>query len=675
MRILLLVSLLGSLVVVPTPASANDTATRWEWFSESSGCGSAYTRPPFASRSGYLSDAEAVLGPFGTYFGRSVGELRSSQATWMVPFSGGRLVKVHKDALPAFQQVSQNLMSEAGEGRIYWVHTVGAFTPRTVGGEYQVSRHAFGTAIDINPAQNPYRSSGPLITDMPAWYVEAWTAAGFCWGGDWLGEKDAMHFSWMGPGSGFGNPIDPLPPKTAKRAYGPVDGTYATVMGPVLERYVLAIGAATGNGGPNVAGIRSHGDGAVLDVASGYESFGSCSVRRWFLEDGSQAGDDHLVLMDVDGDSRQDLVTLRRTGGATEIQISKYQSDFEEVETMSRPLGDVVAVAGADFDADRIADLWVATGSGTLDIYRGPDFATLLDSQSLPSGSPDQVSVADRDGGDLPEVFAYYDTAPARVEVLSWGGIGWENEQTLPLAVNGDKLEALAAMDYDGDGRADLLTLDGTGFLEARVGNTPTGSSTTSWFVDASPNCRNRVQLVFEGTFYDDEGNTHVQSIEWIAAEGITLGCNPPFNDAFCPDEKLTRAQAAAFVVRALDLPETSSDFFVDDGGLTLEEPINQLAAAGITRGCNPPANDRFCPTRVLTRGEFATFLVRALSLPTTSDDYFRDDLNHTHEGAINRLAASGVTRGCNPPTNDRYCPNRPLTRAETATFFARAFG
>ena len=36
--------------------------------------------------------------------------------------------------------------------------------------------------------------------------------------------------------------------------------------------------------------------------------------------------------------------------------------------------------------------------------------------------------------------------------------------------------------------------------------------------------------------------------------------------------------------------------------------------AADVTRGCNPPVNDQFCPDRDITRGEMAAFLFRALS-------------------------------------------------------------
>lgn len=672
LRILVAFAVLSGLVVISQPAAANDTATRWEYFSESSACDGSYTRPPFASRSGWLSDSEQVLGPFGTYFGRTIGEVRANLVWWTVPFSSGRRVRVHRAALPAFQQVARNLTELGRQGLIYTVDSVGAFTPRTVGGEHQISRHAFGTAIDINPAQNPYRANGPLITDMPAWYVDAWKSAGFCWGGDWTGEKDAMHFSWIGPGTGFGDDLSPLPPKTTLQTYGTVGGAFPTVMAPVLDRYTMAIGASTANGGPNVAGIRAHPAGAVLDIASGYEAFGSCSVRRWFLEDGSLAGDDHLLLMDVDGDSRQDLVTLRGTGGGTEVQIATYESDFEEVATSQRSLGSVVAAAGADYDFDHISDLWITTDDGSLTVYQGPGFETVLSSETLPSGAPSALAVADRDGGDRPEVFALYGSVSAtEIEVLR-AGSGWQVEQRFPVA--SADVRSIGAIDFDGDGRADLLSLDASGVLQARMGNSSTGRPATSWFIDPQPSCEDMIPLDFEGRFFDDDGNTHVQGIEWIANAGITLGCNPPFNDAFCPEVKLTRAQAAAFVARALDLPESEKDYFSDDDGDSLEGPIDQLAAAGITKGCNPPANDRFCPDRDLTRGEFATFLSRAIEMTTTTTDFFGDDTGHTHEEAINRLAESGITKGCNPPVNDRFCPNRSLTRAEAASFFSRAF-
>ncbi|HEX9863371.1 MAG TPA: hypothetical protein VGC03_00230, partial [Acidimicrobiia bacterium] len=154
------------------------------------------------------------------------------------------------------------------------------------------------------------------------------------------------------------------------------------------------------------------------------------------------------------------------------------------------------------------------------------------------------------------------------------------------------------------------------------------------------------------GTFTDDDGIVHEGGIEAIASEQITVGCNPPFNDHFCPDRVLTRAEMAAMIARALSLPSGSTDHFVDDNGHVLEGAINRIADAGITLGCNPPLNDRFCPQRSLTRAEAAGFLARALGLPASGDDFFDDDNGHVLEGAINRIADAGITVGCNPPTN-----------------------
>lgn len=177
------------------------------------------------------------------------------------------------------------------------------------------------------------------------------------------------------------------------------------------------------------------------------------------------------------------------------------------------------------------------------------------------------------------------------------------------------------------------------------------------------------------GTFTDDDGHVLEGAIEAIAAERITFGCNPPVNDRYCPDDVMTRAQMAAMIARAKNLPATSTDAFVDDEGHVLEGAINRLAAAGITLGCNPPANDRFCPERTVTRAEAAGFLARAEAIPASTTDHFVDDNGHVLEGAINRIADRGITIGCNPPVNDRFCPNDGITRAQAAGMLTRALG
>jgi hypothetical protein len=179
----------------------------------------------------------------------------------------------------------------------------------------------------------------------------------------------------------------------------------------------------------------------------------------------------------------------------------------------------------------------------------------------------------------------------------------------------------------------------------------------------------------WDGRFYDDDGSLHEGNIESIAAAGITKGCNPPANNRFCPDDSVTRGQMAAFLVRALGLTDNGGGGrFHDDDGSIFENDIDRLAAAGITKGCNPPKNDHFCPDDTVTRGQMAAFLVRAFGYTDTGGgDRFRDDNGSIFEHDIDRLATAGVTKGCNPPANDRFCPNEMVSRAQMASFLARA--
>lgn len=181
------------------------------------------------------------------------------------------------------------------------------------------------------------------------------------------------------------------------------------------------------------------------------------------------------------------------------------------------------------------------------------------------------------------------------------------------------------------------------------------------------------------GTFTDDNGNVHEGHIEAIAAEGITRGCNPPFNDKYCPASPVTRGQMAAFLVRTLGLTDDGgTDWFGDDDSSIFESDINKLAMAGITRGCNPAeGNTKFCPNDFVTRGQMAAFLVRAYGYTDSGDgDYFSDDDGLVFEGDIDRLATAGVTKGCNPSEgNTRFCPFSFVRRDEMATFLGRAEG
>ena len=184
---------------------------------------------------------------------------------------------------------------------------------------------------------------------------------------------------------------------------------------------------------------------------------------------------------------------------------------------------------------------------------------------------------------------------------------------------------------------------------------------------------RLRIDRAVVATLLQDIDGTFVDDIIWLATEGITKGCNPPANDHYCPDRPVSRGEIAAFLHRALHL-DPGPDAFTDDDDSPFEAHSDALAHAGITKGCNPPDNTHFCPHQDVTRGELAAFLHRALHLDP-GPDAFTDDDDSPFEAHIDALAHAGITKGCNPPDNTHFCPHRPVSRGEVAALLHRALG
>ena len=146
----------------------------------------------------------------------------------------------------------------------------------------------------------------------------------------------------------------------------------------------------------------------------------------------------------------------------------------------------------------------------------------------------------------------------------------------------------------------------------------------------------------------------------------ISKGCA---ERSFCPEDPVSRAEMAAFLVRALALPPIYGiQPYGDDDGHALEAEIAILYANGVTNGC---ALLRYCPDEAVSRGEMAAFLARAFRLPAAASEGTFDDVKgHFFEEEIGALAASGITGGC---ATGLFCPDRDVTRAEMAAFLIRA--
>ncbi|HDH02732.1 MAG TPA: S-layer homology domain-containing protein [Actinobacteria bacterium] len=164
--------------------------------------------------------------------------------------------------------------------------------------------------------------------------------------------------------------------------------------------------------------------------------------------------------------------------------------------------------------------------------------------------------------------------------------------------------------------------------------------------------------------FEDDDGSVHEPALTELRNRDIYFGCAVLES---CSLEGLSRYAMAVLLDRALDLPSTSEDFFDDDVGHWAAPAINRLAAAGITLGCEERL---FCVDEIISRAQFSAMLDRAFEFPTPTEDAFDDDNGYWAEDVLNALAGAGVMAGCEPRM---ACPSEMLSRGQAATLILRA--
>jgi hypothetical protein len=105
----------------------------------------------------------------------------------------------------------------------------------------------------------------------------------------------------------------------------------------------------------------------------------------------------------------------------------------------------------------------------------------------------------------------------------------------------------------------------------------------------------------------------------------------------------------------------------VDAKFSAFKSDIEWVFNAGITSGCSA---ERYCPNDPVTRAQMATFLARALHLSGPAPDAFTDDNGSIYEPNINLVAREGIASGCG---GTNFCPNGLVSREQMASFLARA--
>jgi hypothetical protein len=464
-------------------------------FNESAGCGDPQgVRGPYATVVGDdLAGAEEVRGPWGDFYGRDLEEVRSHLVEVALPMTGDHEVTVwvHEAVLPALEAAIANLEAEEAAGNYYEIRRgdVSSFRPEPVWPKRYLSFHAVGAAIDINASTNPYSAANELETDLPDWFVEAWTDAGWCWGGDWQTIKDPMHFSWQGPLYTADYPaVTPVAPRTEAAPFRR-SLAFATVLGPAPEGSRLFVADLDRDGAPDA--VRLHPWTATghlgLEIAQAMYEFRAGCTPLVTSPVAAQAG---LLLADGTADGRPDLWEVDGSGERVTVTIHTLASGFSQ-RLQPRRTG-IAADPGlvflaADHDRDGTSDLY-AVGDGGVEVWEGPDFTTSLLRADLPAsvGEGWRFALGDRDLDGVPDLFALSPDRPGRLLVLAGaGGFTGEPERMVTGVAGHDG--AMAVGELDGDGRPDLYFLDPDGtitvYLGGDRGDTP-DEDLVYWFVE-----------------------------------------------------------------------------------------------------------------------------------------------------------------------------------------------
>ena len=170
-------------------------------------------------------------------------------------------------------------------------------------------------------------------------------------------------------------------------------------------------------------------------------------------------------------------------------------------------------------------------------------------------------------------------------------------------------------------------------------------------------------------------GSLSAESLSRLAGDGVldNTHCGP---DLICPNLAVERWVVAIWIVRVVDGddPEPLGYNRFEDvhAGLQWATHAERLAALGVTSGCSAQPL-LFCPQNRVTRAQAATLLTRAFDLPAAEQSAFVDvERTNVHAAAIDAIAAAGITSGC-AAEPARYCPDAYVGRGQMATLLTRA--
>ncbi|GGG71685.1 immunoglobulin-like domain-containing protein [Paenibacillus radicis (ex Gao et al. 2016)] len=185
------------------------------------------------------------------------------------------------------------------------------------------------------------------------------------------------------------------------------------------------------------------------------------------------------------------------------------------------------------------------------------------------------------------------------------------------------------------------------------------------------------VNIVNRKAFTDMQGHWARYEAEKLASMLIFEGKG---EGIFDPNARLTRAETAALLVRALGIPAAAQSAALSDiTGQWYEKSVSSAAVAGLVTGYE---DGSFRPNDFVTREELAVILARAIAYDSVSASNTLENgsalLNDSSEvskwaaEAVQQMLAYGIVKGDHA---GNFKPHETATRAEMALMLSRLLG
>ncbi len=625
----------------------------WITFTESDGCGASYTQGPHMAEKGWQDLDVIVRGPWGAMFGRTARQAYADTVLYTLPSSSIDIsLRVHERVVPALNAASANMTAS---GTSYYVQDAGGFAMRTIGRHNGLSRHGLGFALDVNVADNEFNLDGELVSDMPAWWVSSLKNAGFCWGGEWVTVKDAMHFSWMGPAftPEYTNPV-PYAPLTNKTNYPGVPIVWnvdAPQRDTVTQQFLVDV---NNDYVPDVVSLSDSPQGTVIDAAVTSRKLSTCSVSRYIAP--GVASNTVVGFGDWDSIGGLDLfaaIPIDATHSTLRTRTRFYDFTTGFDKTLTHVEGKNVWMSSGDVDGDGRIELLQVIDPSLYVYFQHGQVQKLL--ENVP---PNGVFwLGDRDVDGRVDIFHASDSGFIQIWLSSnsWASVS----ESFTVSHWPQNVVDVSGADFDGDGRSDLAVLANNQLL-FWFGNTPLsdGLPFDVWFADEDPQCEvgeypvSETEVTFGPSDWISKG-----AVNWLDRNGFAHECSPA--DDACPSRLVSASELVAFGASILDADPVARSS--PPGAL-------EVAAAGFALPC--ALDDTNCWVSPQSRIQTAFFISTILDTRAQRFSQFSApplpgtvDLSH--------VPSSSPAPSTPPPPPATFDTYSPLPQTETPVVVA----